>query len=568
MVPTRPPSTTSQALTLEEQGADLGELELAVLVARAGDALLAAGHAVKAVSVVRDQLDRLPADAPAADRGLLLATLAQALLVVDSDDDEVTRAAQAVALLADGPPKRRARALALQARILAAHGHPDAAREAGLEALGLAEKLDMPRLVTDVRTTFAGLDRDRPAAEVTATLTAAIEQAHAAGADGSELRARYALGRHLQDVGEFTASAEVYAAAVARGAELGTPWAPYAFESRLMRGAVLYAAGEWDRALAELDARGESPPPVSAALLDAQRAVLLAARGEPGALEVARRTGAHWEVEGLAALFAFGAELAVHEHRLDPAAAMAAYDEAVSVITRLWRPWFAARLRLAATTLGVLASSAARLSAEERHELDAEAARLHADGRRVLDESRESGVVFGLEGRAWAVRLDAEHLRWRWASQLDPPTQEELTSAWQGAEEAIALLGHRPDLARTRLRRASVLRGVGDPTAARALLDQVRREAHAWRGVSLLDEMVALGSGATARAEGPAGDLTPREAEILALVAVGRSNGEIGKQLFISTKTVSVHVSRILAKLGASGRTEAAAIARRRGLVD
>jgi len=52
------------------------------------------------------------------------------------------------------------------------------------------------------------------------------------------------------------------------------------------------------------------------------------------------------------------------------------------------------------------------------------------------------------------------------------------------------------------------------------------------------------------------------------LVAEGRSNGEIGKQLFISTKTVSVHVSNILAKLGAAGRTEAAAIARRRGLLD
>ena len=69
------------------------------------------------------------------------------------------------------------------------------------------------------------------------------------------------------------------------------------------------------------------------------------------------------------------------------------------------------------------------------------------------------------------------------------------------------------------------------------------------------------------RAERGSEDLTPREQEILVLVAQGRTNGEIGKQLFISTKTVSVHVSNILAKLQAAGRTEAAAIARRRGLL-
>ena len=64
------------------------------------------------------------------------------------------------------------------------------------------------------------------------------------------------------------------------------------------------------------------------------------------------------------------------------------------------------------------------------------------------------------------------------------------------------------------------------------------------------------------------GALTPREREILALVATGRSNGEIGKQLFISGKTVSVHVSNVMAKLGAASRTEAAALARRAGLLD
>jgi DNA-binding CsgD family transcriptional regulator len=60
--------------------------------------------------------------------------------------------------------------------------------------------------------------------------------------------------------------------------------------------------------------------------------------------------------------------------------------------------------------------------------------------------------------------------------------------------------------------------------------------------------------------------LTPREAEVLALVAAGRTNRQIGQELFITDKTASVHVSRILAKLGVAGRGEAAAIAHRLGL--
>ena len=52
------------------------------------------------------------------------------------------------------------------------------------------------------------------------------------------------------------------------------------------------------------------------------------------------------------------------------------------------------------------------------------------------------------------------------------------------------------------------------------------------------------------------------------LVAAGRTTGEIGRALFISTKTASVHVSNILAKLGATSRGEAVAIARSAGLLD
>jgi DNA-binding CsgD family transcriptional regulator len=61
--------------------------------------------------------------------------------------------------------------------------------------------------------------------------------------------------------------------------------------------------------------------------------------------------------------------------------------------------------------------------------------------------------------------------------------------------------------------------------------------------------------------------LTPRELEVLKLVAAGRTNREIADELFISGKTASVHVSHILSKLGVAGRVEAAAVAHRLGLV-
>ncbi|HEY3523563.1 MAG TPA: response regulator transcription factor, partial [Candidatus Limnocylindrales bacterium] len=67
---------------------------------------------------------------------------------------------------------------------------------------------------------------------------------------------------------------------------------------------------------------------------------------------------------------------------------------------------------------------------------------------------------------------------------------------------------------------------------------------------------------------GPAFGLSPREHEVLALIAEGRTNREIGERLFISQKTVGVHVGNILAKLDVSGRVEAAAVAIRLGLTE
>jgi DNA-binding CsgD family transcriptional regulator len=76
------------------------------------------------------------------------------------------------------------------------------------------------------------------------------------------------------------------------------------------------------------------------------------------------------------------------------------------------------------------------------------------------------------------------------------------------------------------------------------------------------------GEGATDRRTAASFGLSPREQGVLAEVVAGRTNREIGERLFISEKTVGVHVGNILAKLGVGGRVEAATVALRLSLVD
>ncbi|MDN4472704.1 helix-turn-helix transcriptional regulator [Demequina zhanjiangensis] len=131
--------------------------------------------------------------------------------------------------------------------------------------------------------------------------------------------------------------------------------------------------------------------------------------------------------------------------------------------------------------------------------------------------------------------------------------------AWRRAVE-VAERGCVPKRAlhESRFRLAeALLRAGGDSDEPHRLLTQVTQQAPA-DGVSLVASWAR-----TLRRRGEAGspvDLTAREKEVLGLVAQGRTNGEIASELFISPKTVSVHVSSILAKTGAANRTEAASM--------
>jgi DNA-binding CsgD family transcriptional regulator len=115
---------------------------------------------------------------------------------------------------------------------------------------------------------------------------------------------------------------------------------------------------------------------------------------------------------------------------------------------------------------------------------------------------------------------------------------------------------------------ARCLLALGDEPGALHHARQAGRLLERWPGWRR-DEAAALlrrlGDG-PAPAGGP-DPLTPREREVAALLADGLSNGEIARRLYISTKTASVHVSNILAKLDMTSRTEVATWAVRSGLV-
>ncbi len=170
---------------------------------------------------------------------------------------------------------------------------------------------------------------------------------------------------------------------------------------------------------------------------------------------------------------------------------------------------------------------------------------------------------------AGLVTAEAEYSRLAGAS--DPGPWFEAVECWRG-------LGHPYQTAYAQLRMAeAVLDSSGDRGDAANALREAHETASTLRVTPLQGEIEALATRGRLAIErvavvAPATSadgvvLTPRERDVLRLVAAGHTNREIGDQLFISEKTVSVHVSNAMAKLGSLSRYEAAAAADKQGLL-
>jgi len=562
------------ALTLmseaDADGVQRAGIDVVDLTVRASEAAFAAGDLFRAIALVQDQLRQLPDSADPQDRAVLLHALAGVALLTDTDLDVLGITAEALRLVAADPAGAlRARVLNMHARANAdRHRDDDAARWAA-EALRIGQQLALPDVIADATTTLARLDeRAGDPTSAQRSLESNVAEARASGQLAAELRGLFNLGALHYGLGRLPESLAIYRSAAARARERGRPWAPYGLDARVMAGVVAYVAGDWDSVRRTVDVDGESPPDMAAAVLAAVGMAVAAGRGEERVLDQLPALRPSWQRDGLIAILAAAAAIDLHGDRGDPSSAIASYDESVAVVGALWQqPMFPGRIRLSALLLGQLAATAGSVVAD-RAGLCRRGDELAQDAILAAEQGVRAGRRRGPEGDAWVARAAAEHARLRWLTGDRPPTEDELVGAWEESVAAFARFGHRFECARSRARLADVLRATGRHAEAQEHASLAREIALELGAAPLLAQLRAAGPTARRRVGATRYDqsLTAREREVLALVAQGRSNREIASRLYISAKTVSVHVSNILAKLGAGGRTEAVALARRNGL--
>ena len=377
----------------------------------------------------------------------------------------------------------------------------------------------------------------------------------------------------LEGMGEHERAARVARAGIASARDYGLARSTGTFLA-INVAEPLVSLGRWDEAIEVIEhALALSPPQLNRLLLRLLAGAIALRRGDLAdarALTAAARTAlaksgymGHHDTQNHLPLAQIEVELCLAEGR--PADALDVVVAAADRFDLVRDPRYAWPLLTSgarACTAAAAAATRDRLAAERAGELLWQlrtlAGKMDASGpvkqASLLTFAAEAGADPADDvdhGRALA-RWDAAAAAWDRVGQ-----PYELAAAMLRAAEAAMAAGDR-DGAAQRLRHAAEL---ADQLGARPLTGEMAMLARSAR--------VSLGAGRDGDGSTSARlGLTPREFEVLRLVAAGRSNPEIAAELFISAKTASVHVSNILAKLGVSGRGEAAAEAHRLRLFD
>jgi DNA-binding CsgD family transcriptional regulator len=551
-----------------EQTAGIEQLELLKRAAFAADQ---AGDPARQEALLRRALELVGEDVDPAACALLRERLSQALWSLHRQDESVEELRLGLALLADDEDSRERAALLselgkkrmLQARF-------DEAEQYSQEAIAVARATgDRAAEAKALNALGAALGGRGDAEEGVRLLRESLAIAHDLGLAMEEGGAWINIADILHLAGRTEEALQV----VHDGIEAGLPESGRTVDWMWLGVSEFsFHLGDWDAAEAAIPPPSRRHTGGTFLLWQICRARLALGRGDIERAEDAlaaldRALTSMTEPQFVGPHGVMRSELARRAGDLPKA--RAAVDDALDRIEFCSDDM--ARITLVAAGGLRVEGDAGQLARDIR---DAEAeslARERADA--LLERARVAAASGGPVEEAELALAEAEYAR---------ATGENAADLWVTAAERWDALARPYPVAYARWREAEALMEDRDrdgaARAASAALGGARRLGSAW----LAEEVVSLAArarlqlgdkdaaaAATPAAEEPENPfgLTARERDVLALVASGATNREIGEQLHMAEKTASVHVSRILAKLNVRSRTEAAAVAHRQGLV-
>ncbi len=580
--------------------AGLTSLDRPGLMRLAGEAAGAAGAYDRAAAQLRAAVRTVDAEAEPIRAGLLYDQLGYLALLAGGDAESLAAHREAVRLVpAEPPTAARARVLAGYARRLMLDRLAGEGAEMAARAIEIARAVEARDIEADALATLGPAQAQPGDADVAAaTLQRARDLALSTGDVPATARAWNNLASILE--GEDCVREALAAAAWedAHGLERST--APL---TRFIAAFALYQLGRWEEAR-EVVAQAERGRPEggAAVLLEIGHAQLEIGRGEferaahrLDRIDPSAGRGVRLDAELLAAHALASLRLASGEL----AGARAAAD---AVLTR----WGDLTLRdrsfhctILATALGIEADLAS-LSRRRR-------------GSSGLAAALQSGRATLARAETLARELAGHHAtRWRRhravlalcqaeSARLEQAASERL---WCDAAAACLAAGQLSLRPYALLREAeAILADGGRRQEAPPILQEAHRAASEMGAAPLVAQIGSLARraridvGRTAEADRPGEvglggepggtsdlglaaaepggarnpvffSLTPREREVLGLLAAGRTNRQIAQSLFIAPRTAGVHVSNVLGKLGVTSRTEAATLAVRLGCVE
>jgi len=547
-------------------------MEEADLYTSAADGALVSGDGPEAIRLMSMAIERVDESTNRLQAALLRERLSRYLFMGAGDTERAQSALQeAVDLLpTDEPRPELARVLATLAAILMLRGRTLESMELCERAIGVARQAEAgsaeAHALNSQGVNLAALgDRSTGARYLRQSLRISEELGDPSGL----YRAYLSLSDVIDMDGRIEESVDVALAGAARARELGMTSRALVLEGRAA--ARHFKLGRIDEA-DRLTERALGLPRSLAKLHHcAARAQLEVHRGRAAEAEALVRAAeeatpsvswANW-IEPLASA---RIELELLQGR--PQEARRLGEQALALAAEHEQAFYTARLH-------ALIARAEALTAERCRAAGDEAVAAEASDRAQAIVDRIARLV---QPDAWRGTPPAELLAYHKTCAAEALRAAGTAAAadWAAVAESWVELGLPLEAAYAHLREAECLLLAGERKLAEAAVAsglQTTRDAGARWLEGELESLaqrgrLALANGAPALAAPVERlGLTEREFAVLELVALGKTNREIGDQLFMAPKTASVHVSRILTKLGVGSRLEAATAAQRLGIV-